>query len=72
MIRRICNYFKWLLTIDQESVVEPPVAAPVKIPLTADQREALESKKRKEALAEALSKKCKHHGNISTSSKKVR
>lgn len=72
MIEGIRNYLKWLFAIDQESVVEPPVAAPEKILLTADQREALESKKRKEALAKALSKKCKHHGDISTSSKEVR
>lgn len=72
MIKGIRNYLKWLFTIDQESVVEPPVATPEKIFLTADQREALESKKRKDALAKALSKKCKHHGDISTSSKEVR
>lgn len=55
--------------MDEESVVDPPMA---KKPLTADQKEALESKQRKEALSKALSKKCKHHGNISTGTKEVR
>lgn len=68
MIKAIRDYLRWLFTIDQESVVQPPVA----MPLTADQKEALESKKRKEALAKALAKKCKHHGNISSGSEKVR
>lgn len=68
MIKRIQNYLKWLFSIDEESVVQPPVHTP----LTADQKEALESKQRKEALAKALAKKCKHHGDVSTSSKKVR
>lgn len=63
MIKGIKNYLKWLFTIDEESITEPPV---VKIPMTADQKEELESKKRKQALAKALSKKCKHHGNISS------
>ncbi len=69
MIKGIRNYLQWLFTIDEEAVVEPPVAKPV---LTADQKEALESKQRKKALAKALAKKCKHHGNISSSSEKVR
>jgi len=68
MISAIWRYLRWLFTIDEQSVVQPPM----KMPLTADQREALESKQRKEALAKALSKKCKHHGNISSSSKEVR
>jgi hypothetical protein len=69
MIKSILNYLRWLFTIDEESITQPPI---VKIPLTADQKEALESKQRKEALAKALSKKCKHHGNISSSSKEIR
>lgn len=69
MIKNMLSYLRWLFSIDEKSVVDPPVA---KKPLTADQKEALESKQLKEALNKALSKKLKNHGNISTGTKEVR